>query len=84
MKMKDITNSMLAFVAAIVLIAAIVHSMDYIQKRQNRYEHEMQEHVLQMWGNGRDPGENHVCEYGDWCTAYYAKILEENNKSNKE
>lgn len=84
MNKKDFANIVLIGYATILTIVVFIKMMNHVEEKQNRYESEMQQHVLQMWGDGRNPGENHICEYGDWCTSTYAEFLENNKSKIKE
>lgn len=81
MKKETIGKIALISTALFYGFIALARIMVYVETKQNEYESKKQTHVLEMWGDGKNAGEDHECEYGaEWCNPVFAEFLE-NNKN---
>lgn len=82
-QLKEVPQ-MVIFTVSLTIFLAIVVLLEFrAEQRVNRSRMECQKHVLETWGDGRNPGEDHECEFGEeWCNPVFAAKLQQktNNK----
>ena len=75
---KNFVLNMLGAFALIAVVALVFRGACSAQDRVDAYERERNEHVVSVWGDGKDHPD-HQCEYGpEWCNPVHCRFLLEN------
>ena len=79
--MKTVKNFVLNMLGAFGLIIAVALAFRgacAAQDRVDAYERERDEHVVSVWGDGKEH-DDHTCKYGpEWCNPVHCRFILEN------
>jgi len=82
-QMKEVPQMVIFTISLTIFLTIIVLLEFRAEQREKNYWSRCQKHVLETWGDGRNPGEDHECEFGEeWCNSVFAAKLQQktNNK----